>query len=132
MRSGADLLVCRSCNEDTLASLSGRHVSTSCESFSLVSPIDANCFSTSRSHGTCGTGCGSNHQTTTSGATDNSESASPRNSASYGNSLRQSSDPATEIVADVEEHPTVPDREQNRLKWKSILLCRRERNHGVF
>ena len=62
MRSVADLLVSRSCNETHWQ----RHVSTSCESFSLVSPIDANCSSTSSSHGACRVGCRSNHQTTTS------------------------------------------------------------------
>ena len=52
----------------------GRYVSTSCESFSLVSPIDANCSSTSSSDGTFGTGCRSHHQTTTSEQTDDSKS----------------------------------------------------------
>ena len=47
-----------------------------------------------------------------------------------GNSLPQSSDPATETVPDKEEHPMVPDRrEPSNLEEHP---CRRERNHGVL
>ena len=81
-----------------------------------MSQIDANCSSTSRSYGACGVGCRSNHQTTTSEQTDNSETPTKKQPLS-GNSLPQSSDPATETVPDVEEHPVVPERTE---PWRPL------------
>ena len=50
---------------------------------------------------------------------------------SSGNSFPQSSDPATEAVPDVEEHPSVPDRTEP-LKLEEHPVVPRERNHGVL
>ena len=72
MRSVADLLVSRSCNE-THWHRSVEGTFPPAASLSHLSPTDANCSSTSRSYGAYGVGCRSNHQTTTSEQTDNSE-----------------------------------------------------------
>ena len=61
---------------------------------------------------------GATHQTTTSEQTDNSETPyCTKKQPLSGNNLPQSSDPATETVPDVEEHPVVPERTE---PWRPL------------
>ena len=96
-----------------------------------MSPIDADCSSTSRPYGACGVGCRSNHQTTTSGQTDNSETpyqetatvwqqlasiirSSNRDSPRRGGA----SDCARQNrTVKMEEHPVVPERTE---PWRPL------------
>ena len=131
MRSIADLLVSRSCNETHWHRPVEGTFPPAASLSHLCPPIDANCSSTTSSDGTCGTGCRSHHQTTTSEQTDNSEDASPRNSrclvtVCLSHQIQQQKQSQTE------KNIRLCQTEENRQIWKSIQLCRRERNHGVL
>ena len=73
MRSIADIFVSRSCNGTHWhCPVKGMLPPAASLSQSIESPVEDNCSSTSSSDGTCGTGCRSHVQMTTSRQTDSS------------------------------------------------------------